>query len=45
MDSAPILLGLAPALLFHATGAVTFVGQGAEPAWDDDAPALLAVAA
>lgn len=42
---APILLGLAPTLHFHATGAVTFLGADADHAWDDDAPVLLAVAA
>lgn len=35
MAFAPILLGLTPSLLYHATGAITFVGD--EPGWDDDA--------
>lgn len=45
MAFAPVHLGLAPTLLFHATGAVTFLTGADEPAWDDDAPVLLAVEA
>jgi hypothetical protein len=40
----PIHLGLAPTLLFHATGAVTFVGAG-DAAWDDDFAVLYATEA
>lgn len=41
----PVHLGLTPSLLFHATGAVTFVGdEMAFGGWDDDT-GLLAVPA
>jgi len=40
----PVLLGLAPTLHFHATGAVTFVGAG-ETGWDDDSAVLFAAEA
>ena len=41
----PVHLGLTPSLLFHATGAVTFVGdEAAFGGWDDDT-GLLAVPA
>jgi hypothetical protein len=42
--ASPIHLGLTPSLLFHATGAVTFVGLG-ERGWDDDASVLYATEA
>lgn len=41
----PVRLGVAPMLLFHATGAVTYLSEGQEPSWDDDAGVILAVAA
>ena len=41
----PVRLGLAPSLLFHATGAVTFVGAGDAGGWDDDAAVLYAAEA
>lgn len=37
MAPAPVPLGLTPTLLFHATGAVTFLAEDAELGWDDDA--------
>lgn len=37
--SSPVHLGLTPSLLFHATGAVTYVGAG-EADWDDDSAVL-----
>ena len=43
--NAPVHLGLAPSLLFHATGAVTFVGAGESAGWDDDAAVLYAAEA
>ncbi len=42
---APVHLGLAPSLLFHATGAVTFVSAGDHGGWDDDSAILYAVEA
>ena len=45
MAFVPVLLGLAPTLHFHASGAVTFLAEGQEPSWDDDAGVILAVAA
>lgn len=39
MDLHAPVLGIAPLLMFHATGAVTFVGPG-EADWDDDAAVL-----
>lgn len=38
----PVHLGLAPSLLFHATGAITYVGD--EPGWDDDAAVFATLA-
>lgn len=43
MAFSPIHLGLAPSLLFHATGAVTYVGEAVDAGgWDDDAAVLFA---
>lgn len=43
MDQAPVVLGLAPSLHVHASGALTYCSAGEEPmGWDD---AVLALAA
>jgi hypothetical protein len=40
----PIHVGMTPSLLFHASGALTFLtGEGEPPAWDDE-PVFVTVA-